>query len=132
MKRKSFTFQGLKFFERNKDDMDFAGVAERLKAHNFAFIQENTDNEDNKLSLLMSEMHRDYTIAELNLFMYGNSAEILNALWDSYRINPSANGELLTKEQLSEKIKGKERNVLTLLLEMERPKKKKTKAQAES
>ncbi len=58
MKRKSFEYiigkAKLLFFERNKGDSDFIAMSDRLRAHNFAFIQMNTADADDKGMLLMA------------------------------------------------------------------------------
>ena len=120
MKRKSFTYKGLKFFERNKEDVDFAGIGERYKAHNFRFIQEHTKNEDDKLALLGMEMHKEYTANELTLFMYGDMKEIRMCLWQSHKL-----GDEASRERMYELVNGEEKQVLALLLNLENPNKKK-------
>ena len=121
MKRKSFTYKDLKFFERDKDDVDFAGIGERYKANNFAFIQANTKKEDDVLALLGMEMHKEYTAQELTLYMYGNAKEIKMCLWHSYKFNDNPNRESMLKV-----IDGEEKKVLALLLKLESPPEKVT------
>ena len=121
MKRKSFTYKGLEFFERNKEDVDFAGIGERYKAHNFAFIQQHTKGEDDKLALLGMEMHKEYTANELTLFMYGDMKEIRMCLWKSHELSPNSPN----REQMYKIIAGEEKQVLSLLLKLENPTSKK-------
>ena len=116
MTRKSFEYKSLKFFERDKDDVDFAGIGERYKAHNFRFIQANTKKDDDILALLGMEMHKEYTAQELTLFMYGDAKEIKMCLWHSYKFNNSPNRESMLKV-----IEGEEKKVLALLLKLENP-----------
>ena len=120
MKRKSFEYKGLKFFERNKEDVDFAGIGERYKAHNFAFIQAHTKGEDDKLALLGMEMHKEYTANELTLFMYGDMKEIRMCLWQSHRQADDAD-----RDRMYKLTNGEEKKVLALLLKLENPPSKK-------
>ena len=124
MKRKSFEYKDLKFFERDKDDVDYAGMGERYKANNFAFIQANTKKEDDVLALLGMEMHKVYTANELTLYMYGDMKEIRMCLWHSYKFNENPNRESMLKN-----IAGDEKKILALLLNLETPPvKKKTRS----
>ncbi len=121
MTRKSFEYKSLKFFERDKDDVDFAGIGERYKADNFRFIQANTKNADDILALLGMEMHKEYTAKELTLYMYGDAKEIKMCLWHSYKFNDNPNRESMLKV-----IEGEEKKVLALLLNLENPPKEVT------
>ena len=123
MKRKSFTYKGLKFYERNKEDVDFAGIGERYKANNFKFIQTNTDDKDDKLAMLGMEMHKEYTANELTLFMYGDIKEIKMCLWQSYKLGED-DGEEINRKRMFELVSGEEKAVLSLLLKLENPPKK--------
>ena len=116
MTRKSFEYKSLKFFERDKDDVDFAGIGERYKADNFRFIQANTKKADDILALLGMEMHKEYTAKELTLYMYGDAKEIKMCLWHSYKFNDNPNRESMLKV-----IEGEEKKVLALLLNLENP-----------
>ena len=117
MKSKSFEYKGLKFFERNKEDVDFAGIGERYKAHNFRFIQAHTKKEDDVLALLGMEMHKEYTAKELTLFMYSDMKEIRMCLWQSH----SAGDIGANRETMYKAIEGEEKQVLALLLKLENP-----------
>ncbi len=121
MKRKHFEFKGLKFFERNKEDVDFNGISERYKAHNFRFIQEHTKTDDDKLAMLGMEMHKEYTASELTLFMYGDMEEIRMCLWQSHLISDNSPN----KDQMLKVVDGQEKQVLALLLKLENPESKK-------
>ena len=121
MKRKSFEYKGLQFFERNKEDVDFSGISERYKAHNFRFIQEHTKSEDDKLALLGMEMHKEYTANELTLFMYGDMKEIKMCLWKSHQLSPNSPN----RDHMYKVIEGDEKKVIGLLLKLENPPKKK-------
>ena len=125
MKRKSFDYKDLKFFERNKEDVDFTGIGERFKANNFRFIQAETKNVDDKLALLGMEMHKEYTSKELTMFMYGDLKEIRMCLWQSYKLGEDA-GEKINRDKMKEIIDGEEKIVLSLLLQLENPPKKVT------
>jgi hypothetical protein len=116
MKRKSFEYKDLEFFERNKEDVDFAGIGERYKAHNFRFIQANTKKDDDVLALLGMEMHKEYTAQELTLFMYGDMKEIKMCLWHSHKF-----GEKPNRENMLKVIEGEEKKILSLLLNLESP-----------
>ena len=121
MKRKSFEFKDLKFFERNKEYVAFNGISERYKANNFRFIQEHTKTEDDKLAMLGMEMHKEYTASELTLFMYGNIEEIRMCLWHSHLISDNSPH----KDQMLEVVNGQAKQVLALLLKLEHPESKK-------
>ena len=121
MKRKSFEYKGLEFFERNKEDVDFNGIAERYKAYNFRFIQANVKGGDDILAMLGMEMHKEYTAKELTLFMYGDMKEIKMCLWQSHKLG----GDEANRERMYKVIEGDEKNVLALLLKLENPDKKK-------
>jgi len=124
MKRKSFTFDDLKFFERDKGFSDLEGVTERYKAEKFAFIQKHTDDPDDRVSLLGIEMHKDYTANELGLFLSTNKQEIRLGLFHSYCKNPELNGKGFSFEEFSKLIVGKEDDITKLLTELENPLKK--------
>ncbi len=123
MKRKSFPYKGLKFYERNKEDVDFAGIGERYKANNFKFIQTHTQGEDDKLAMLGMEMHKEYTANELTLFMYGDIIEIKTCLWQSYKLGED-DDETIERERMFKLVSGEEKAVLSLLLKLENPPKK--------
>ena len=121
MKRKYFEYKGLKFYERNKEDVDFSGISERYKAYNFRFIQEHTKGEDDKLAMLGMEMHKEYTASELTLFMYGDMKEIRMCLWQSHLQSENSPN----REQMYKAVDGQEKQVLALLLKLENPESKK-------
>ena len=130
MKRKSFEYLNLKFFERNKEDSDFVAMSDRFRAHNFKFIQENTEEADDKGMLLMKEMDKEYTPEKISLFLYTNLNQIKRQLWDSFKLNPEMNGT--TEDKFFELIKNQESVIFELLLKLEKKTstdKKKAKAQ---
>jgi len=117
MKRKSFEYLNLKFFERNKEDSDFVAMSSRYRAHEFRFIQDNTDDPDDRGMLLMKEMDKEYTPEKISLFLYTNLNQIKRQLWDSFKLNPELNGT--TESKFFELIKNQESVIFELLLKME-------------
>ena len=122
MKRKSFEFliNGKKylFFERNKEDSDYVAMSDRYRAQNLEFIQEHTENEDDRGMLLMKEMDKEYTVEKISLFLYTNSKQIKRQLWDSFKLNPNMNGDM-DEDKFYELIKGQESVLFELLLKLE-------------
>lgn len=74
------------FSERNKNDMDFAALQEKVRKAQVNFIQDNIKNGDNQLALLMAEMNKVYSDEQVNLFIYSCPDEIKNILFDSFKI----------------------------------------------
>lgn len=125
MKRKSFTYADLKFYERDKGFSDLEAVTERYKAVQFAFIQKNTSDPDDRVALLGLEMHKEYTPQELGLFISTNEQEIRHGLYHSYCRNPELNGKGLDFEEFCKLMLGKEDDISKLLNDLENPVKKK-------
>lgn len=119
MKRKSFTFDDLKFFERDKGFVDLDGVTERYKEGKFAFIQKNTVDPDDRVALLGMEMHKAYTPEELGMFLKLNKQEIRHGLFHSYCKNPELNGKGLSFDEFSKLVAGKEDDITELLEKLE-------------
>lgn len=90
---KEFTFS-----ERNKEDVDFNALQDKLRAQKFKFIQENVKDAETQIALLSMEMKKVYSAQEIGVFFFSNREEKLKMIFDSFKIaNPDVKFEDLKK-----------------------------------
>jgi len=104
------------FAERNKRDVDFVTLQEKLKDKNFAYIQKHVNDQDVQTTLLMSEVGKVYSSQEIIAFVVSDKSHQLKFIYDSFKINnPDTSFEdfqdLISEDEVQK--------VLDLILEME-------------
>ena len=93
MDRKTFEIELLDnkkyiFAERNREDVSFNHLQNKIRAIRTAFIEENIKIPDNQLPLLMQEMAKVYSITELNAYLETNVDELARGVvYPSFKIN---------------------------------------------
>ena len=100
------------FSERNKEDVDFNALQDKVRAQKFKFIQENVRDVDNQVALLTLEMRQIYTPEELGQYVFGNKGEQLKMIYDSFKIeNPN-----IKFEEFQQMISAEEINKIACLV----------------
>jgi len=74
------------FSERNKEDVDYSVLQDKVRATRFKFLQENIPNEERLLTLLMFESKRVYSESEIRLFLFSNNDELRRFAYDSFKV----------------------------------------------
>jgi hypothetical protein len=95
-----------KFAERNREDADIYAVTERLRSVNLKKISNDIANEDDRITLLISEMKRVYLPQEIMNYAVSYN-EILKTCFDSFKLfnNKSIDDfKLLVDDELLNKI----------------------------
>ena len=111
LKGKEYTFS-----ERNKDDMDFFSMQEKVRKKRFKFIQENVADPDTQTALLMTEINKIYSNSEIGIFISSDRDELKKICFDSFKIeNPDVKFEQFLK-LLDE---GQEQTISKLIFELE-------------
>lgn len=93
MERKSFEYiskktgAAYKFAERNRADVSFSKIQNKLRGERIKFIQEHIPNEENQRVLLTMEMNKVYNFNELEQYAADNFDEAKQACYDSFKIN---------------------------------------------
>lgn len=111
LKDKKYTFA-----ERNKDDMDFFSMQEKVRKKRFEFIQTNVKDPDNQVALLMTEINKVYSNTEIGMFIGSDPEELKRICYDSFKIeNPEVKFEKFI-ELLDE---GQEQTISKMIFELE-------------
>jgi hypothetical protein len=133
MERKSITIKVGEseyiFSERNREDVCFSALQERIRARKFKFIQENVKDSENQLALLMDEMKKFYNKNEIALYIFSDTEELYKSAYDSFKLRQP----IISFEEFKKKISEKEiMNIVELINKLEAPEEDKKKAESES
>lgn len=74
------------FSERYKIDNDFFAFQERLRKSKIKFIQENILDKDDRLALLVQQMNKIYSTAEVASYISSSKEEQYLSLYNSFKI----------------------------------------------
>ncbi len=74
------------FSERNREDIDYSALAEELRRINLKIIQDSVTDKEQQLALMLTEMKRIYTPAEISFLLLNKSEHQLKMSYDSFKI----------------------------------------------
>lgn len=90
MKRREFVLRisdkNYIFSERNREDSAYYALQEKVKQKKFRFIQDNIKESDDRLALMMAEMDKIYSPAEISMFIFSDKEEQFRIAYDSFKI----------------------------------------------
>ena len=74
------------FSERNREDIDYSALADELRRINLKIIQDSVTDKDQQLALMLTEMKRVYSPAEISFLLLNKLEHQLKMAYDSFKI----------------------------------------------